>query len=119
MISPALFLEVFIEVVEHLGAALDPFRIVLGRNADALDQRLDAGHLGTTELTVLEIDVMHDLADRPQCAVLRSGTIEQHLERALVALVGEFRLEHVEAQLAGLWAIPLARYEFESRFRID
>src|SRR5262249_53012082 len=45
--------------------------------------------------------------------------LQQHLERAFVALVGELGLEHVEAQLAFVGAIALAGYEFETRFGID
>jgi hypothetical protein len=38
-----LLLEIFVEVVEHVGAARDSFRIVFGRDTDALNRRPDAG----------------------------------------------------------------------------
>src|SRR5499433_69667 len=115
----ALPLEIFVEIVEDLGAARNPFRVVLGRDADPFDQRPDAGDFGATELAVLEIDVMDDLRDGAQRRVLQRAPLQQHFERAFVALVGELGLEHVEAQLAFAGAIPLAGYEFEVRFRID
>src|SRR5262249_48350209 len=62
----ALPLEIFVEIVEDLGAARNPFRVVLGRDADPFDQRPDAGDFGATELAVLEIDVMDDLRDGAQ-----------------------------------------------------
>src|SRR5262249_11060336 len=51
------------QVVEDLGAARNALRIVLGRDADAFDQRPDAGDFGAAELAVLEIDVMDDFRD--------------------------------------------------------
>src|SRR5215813_5325554 len=113
------FPEIFVEVVENFGAARDPLRVVLGRDADAFDQRSDAGDFGAAELAVLEIDVVDDLRDGAQRRVLQGAALQQHLERAFVALVGELGLEHVEAQLAFVGAIALAGYEFETRFGID
>src|SRR5215467_642953 len=117
-LSP-LALEIFVEVVEDLGAARNALRIVLGRDADAFDQRPDAGDFGAAELAVLEIDVMDDFRDGAQRRVLQRGALHQHLERAFVALVRELGLEHVEAQLAFVGAIALAGYEFEVRLGID
>src|SRR5262245_41323203 len=59
----ALPLEIFVEVVEDLGASCNPFRVVLGRDADAFDQRPNARDFGAAELAVLEIDVMDDFCD--------------------------------------------------------
>src|SRR5262245_43101920 len=84
LLSPP-FLEILVEIVEHLGAARDAFRIVLGRDADAFDQRPNARDLGAAELVVLEADVVDDLADGAQRGVLERAALQQHLERALVA----------------------------------
>src|ERR1700751_1631478 len=116
---PALFLEIFVEVVEDLGAARNALRIVLARDTDAFDQRSDAGDFGAAELAVLEIDVMDDLGDGAQRRVLQRAPLQQHFERAFVALVRELGLEHVEAQLAFVGAIALAGYEFEMRLGGD
>src|SRR5207302_5561548 len=43
----------------------------------------------------------------------------KHFKSALVAFVSEFRLEHVEAQLALLRAVTFARYELETRLGVD
>src|SRR5262249_6141928 len=110
--------EVLVEVVEDLRAPRNPFRVVLGRDAEAIDQSY-AGDFGAAELAGLEIDVMDDLRDGAQGWVLQRAALQQHLERAFVALVGELGLEHVEAQLAFVGAIALAGYEFETRFGID
>src|SRR5439155_6491796 len=116
---PALFLEIFVEVVEDLGAARNPLRIFLGRDTDAFDQRPDAGDFGAAELAVLEIDVMDDFRDGAQRRVFQRASLQQHFERAFVALVRELGLEHVEAQLAFVGAIALAGYEFEVRLGVD
>src|SRR5262249_16051802 len=115
----ALPLEIFVEVVEDLGASCNPLRVVLGRDPDPLDQRPNAGDFGAAELAVLEIDVMDDLRDGAQGRVLQRAALQQHFERAFVTLVGELGLEHVEAQLAFVGAIPFAGYEFEVRLGID
>src|SRR5262249_43974603 len=75
----APLLEIFLEIVEHLGAARDAFRVVLGRDADALDQRPDARDLGAAELVVLEVDIVDDLADGAQRWVLERAALEHHL----------------------------------------
>src|SRR5262249_8368892 len=111
--------EVLVKVVEDLRAPRNPFRVVLCRDADAFDQRPDAGDLGAAELAVFEIDVMDDLRDGAQRRVLQRAALQQHFERAFVALVGELGFEHVEAQFAFAGAISLAGYEFEVRLRID
>src|SRR5262249_4045125 len=117
-LSP-LALEIFVQVIEDLGAARNALRIVLGRDADAFDQRPDAGDFGAAELAVLEIDVMDDFRDGAQRRVLQRAPLHQHFERAFVAVVGDLGLEHVEAQLAFVGAIALPGYEFEVRLGID
>ena len=74
-----------------------PLRVILRRDADTFDQRPDAGHFGAAELVVLQVDVVDDLSNGAQRGVVERGALEQHLECAFVALVGEFGLEHVEA----------------------
>src|SRR6202022_5008434 len=116
---PPLLAEDFIEVIEDFTAARNPRGVVLGGCADAIDEGPDAGNLGAAELVVLEVDVVNDLGDRAQGGVLEASALQQHFERALVAFVGELRLEHVEAQLTFMRTVTLARYELEMRFGID
>ena len=77
------------------------------------------GDLGAAELVVLQVDVVDDFRDGAKRGIFQCAALEQHFERALVALVRELGLEHVEAQFARMRAIPLAGYEFESSLRID
>src|SRR5262245_17068449 len=119
LLLSAFLPEILVEVVEDLGTARNAFRIVLGRDADAFDQRPDAGDFGAAELAVLEIDVMDDFRDGAQRRVLQRAPLHQHLERAFVALVRELGLEPVEAQLAFVGAVALAGNEFEVRLRVD
>jgi hypothetical protein len=53
-----------------------------------------------SELAILQVYVVDDFGDRLERWVGQAGMAEQHLEAAAVALMGEFGLEHVEAQLA-------------------
>src|SRR6516164_3172166 len=115
----ALLSEEFVEVIEYLGAALDSPRIVARGSANTVEQRPDAGDLGAPELLVLEVDVVDDLRDRAQRGVLERGALQEHFESALVAFVGELRLEHVEAQFAFLRPVALARYELETSLGVD
>src|SRR3954469_15824720 len=116
---PPLLFEIFVKVVEHLGATRDAIRVILGRNADPFDQCPDASDLRPAEFVVLQVDVVDDLRDGAQRGVFWHAVLPQHFKGAFVALVGELGFEHVEAQLAGVRAIPLAGYELESRLRID
>src|SRR5205823_3046567 len=79
----------------------------------------DADCLGATELPVLQIDVVDDLRDGTHCRIVYREPGAQDLEGAEIALVRELGLEHVEAELARLGTISLARYEFEPRVRVD
>src|SRR5262249_2105047 len=45
--------------------------------------------------------------------------LDKYLEGALVPDMSELRVEHVEAELAGLRSIPLVCNEFEARIRVD
>src|SRR5258706_2968942 len=89
------------------------------RHGDAVDQVLEAGVVGAAVLLVLEIDVVDDLRDRTQGRVGELEALQEDLERADLALVGELAVEHVEAQLAGLVAILARRDELELRLRVD
>src|SRR5262249_19350418 len=115
----ALLPEILVEVIEHFGPTRDPLRVILGRRADTLHKRSNPCDFSSPEFAVLEIDIVDDLGDGAQRCVLEAAAIEQHLEGALVALVREFRLEHVETQFALLRSIAFARDEFELGFRID
>jgi hypothetical protein len=61
--SPPLLAQALISIVEDRRAALDTGEIILLRGADAVDQERDAGGFATTELAVLEVDVVHHLGD--------------------------------------------------------
>src|SRR5262249_29434504 len=99
----ALLAKVLVEVVEDFGATRNPLRIILGRRADTLYKGSDTCNFGSAELAVLEIDIVDDLADGAKRRVLYAASLEQDLEGAFVALVREFRLEHVETQFTLLW----------------
>src|SRR4030088_1020379 len=98
--SAALLAEVFVEIVEDRAAASEPLLVSPMRHRDAGDQSLDAAGFVSSELAVLQVYVVDDFGDRLERWVGQAGVAEQHLEAAAVALMGEFGLEHVEAQLA-------------------
>jgi len=100
-LSSPLPLENLIEVVEHRGAALNTLGIVGGGGAYAVNQRFDAGNLGTAEFVVLEIDTVDDLGDCTQRGILKTGTLKEHLESALIAFVSEFRLSSCVSSFIG------------------
>ena len=62
---------------------------------------------------------MDDLGDRLERRVVRPACAEQDLEGAVVALVRELGLEHVEAELARLRHVALGRHELEPGLRVD
>src|SRR2546430_1461499 len=83
--------KVLVEVVEDFAPACNPLRVIPGRGADTLDQRSDTRDFGSTELAVLEVDIVDDLRDGARRCILEAASVEQHLEGAFVALVdGKF-----------------------------
>src|SRR3954452_4810411 len=117
--SAALLAEGLVEVVEHGAAARDPLVVLAIGRADPGNQGANAGRLLAPDLLILEVDVVHDLADGAQRRVAEAGAAQQDLERAAVALVRELGFEHVEAQLAGLRHIAFGRHELEVGLRVD
>src|ERR1700745_3162587 len=115
----AFLSEVLIKVIEHFGRACKALRVIARRGADALHQRSDTCDFGSTELAVLEVDVVDDLGDGAKRGILEAASMEQHLEGAFVALVREFSFEHVETQFALLRAVAFAGDEFEAGLRVD
>src|SRR5206468_6004014 len=80
---------------------------------------VDPGRLRQLELRILQIDVMHDLGDRPERGIMEAEPLDEDLESAPITLVGVLRLEHVEAHLPGLGPVCLACDELELRGGID
>src|SRR5207244_5731403 len=68
---------------------------------DAGDHALQPRRLAAPELSVLTIDVVHQLRDDRQPRVGEPEPGHQRLEGAAIALVCVLGLEHVEAELAG------------------
>src|SRR5436309_9512568 len=87
--------------------------------ADAGDEMVDPVRLRQLELRVLEIDVVHDLGDRPERVILEAEPLDEYLEGATVALMCVFRFEHVETHFTSLRPVSLACDELEARVRID
>jgi len=86
-----------VQVVEKLRAPLQAFLIRDVGLGQAVDQGRNTAGFRPRELAVLEVDVVHDLADDGEGRIVKSALLEKDLERAPVAFVGELRLEHIEA----------------------
>src|SRR5437773_4624544 len=113
-LSPSLSAEVLVQVVEHGGPTLEPGFLIPMAHGDARDEPVDTGCLGTVELRVLEVNVVYDLRNRHEGAVVETETRQQDLEGAEVAVVRELSLEHVEAEFYCLRLVTLGRHELEA-----
>src|SRR6202008_435756 len=97
----ALFsLEIFVQVSENGIATTQPDLVVLVSHSNSGNQPLDSKGLLTLKLRVLEIDVMYDFCYWSKGGIIHCCALDQNFQSAVVALVREFRLEHIEAQLA-------------------
>ena len=85
----------------------------------AVDQMGDAARLLACELAILQVDVVHDLADRNQRGVLETRATQQHFVSAAIAFMGELRFEHVEAEFPWLRTITLGLNKLECRLWVD
>src|SRR2546422_4405483 len=117
--SPSLSAEVLVEVVEHGGPTREPGLVIPVAHGDARDQPVDAGRLGTVELRVLEVNVVHDLPNRHEGAVVESEARHEDLKSAEVAFVRELSLKHVEAEFLRRRGVALGRHELEAGVSVN
>src|SRR5438105_3772129 len=104
-----------LEVIEEREAHLEPRLVGPVLGAEPRDCCRHTGGLRPSELRVFQIDVVNDLRERADARLPDRETLHEHLEGAVVSLVREFRVEHVEANLSWLWPVPFRRYELEAR----
>src|SRR5258706_3143192 len=104
--SPA---KVLIEVFEIRRASREARVVVVVPHRDPRDEPVEAESILPSELGVLEIDLMNDLRDCGQRPIGDPEAREKDFEGAGIAQVGELRLEHVEADLAGPGRVVLTR----------
>ena len=73
----------------------------------------DTARFFAAEFFVFEVNVVNDLTDGVERRIGKTGSRQENFESAAVALMSEFGLEHIEAQLARLRGIAFARHELE------
>src|SRR5262245_16224943 len=110
---------VLVEILEYGRASGQAILIIGVPHGDPGDEHLDTCRLWFPKLRLLEVDVMHDSADRAEGWIAETEPLDENLERAAIALMSELRFEHVEAQLTLLGLITFGRHELEPRARID
>ena len=75
------------EPTKHDRTALDPLLVGRSPLRDHGDQPFNPHRLRTSELRVLEIDVVNDLRDGGQSGVRGADPLQQNFEGAAVALI--------------------------------
>src|SRR6185436_8276705 len=108
-----------VEIIEKSTATLEPFLVVIRGECDAIEHLAHALCFAPPEPLVLEVEVVHDLGEGPQCGVAQADFGEQHLEGALLAPMRVFGVGHVEAQLIALRLVTRRSDELEARRRVD
>src|SRR5688572_13510816 len=96
-----------------------PCLVLAMQERDPGDLCSDALGFGPAELGVPQIDVVNDVRDGAKPWLFEIEALAQNLERAAVALVRKFGLEHVEPQLARFRGVAFRRNELERRLRVD
>src|SRR4029077_2015661 len=95
-----------------------PLVVALGKR-NPRDEGRNPGGLRTTELPILHVDVMDDLADRSEPCLTQTEALDKDLERALVADMRKVGFEHVERDLALGRAVDLRTDELQCRLGVD
>jgi hypothetical protein len=111
--------EVLKELVKQRGTVLDPQSIVRVYQGQAGEHGGQASGLGSPKFLVFQVEVVNELCDGAQAGHLEREASAEHLEGALVPLVGVFGRKHVEAQLSSLGDVTFRGHELEARFAID
>src|SRR4051812_13489222 len=115
----ALALEKLVQVVEHRTRSREARLVLAVRHRDRIDELRESGRLRPAVRVHLQVDVVDRLGDRPQRRIGNLEAAEQYFERAQLALVRVFAVEHVEAQLARLVPVLARAHELELRVGID
>src|SRR6266536_671016 len=100
--SRCSFLEVLIECIEALAATPQEFFIAQAVLGPAFQHPVNADTLDRLKLSVLQVGVVHHPCDLQNGLVGDMETLQQRLKRAVVAVVGEFRLIHIVRDGAGM-----------------
>src|SRR5262245_27644187 len=117
--SPSLPAEILVQVVKHGGPALEARLVVPMAHGNPGDQPIDARCLGTIELRVLQVDVVHDLRNRHEGTIVETEARHEDLEGAEVAFMRELRLKHVKAEFLRVRLVALGRHELEAGVGVD
>src|SRR5439155_18815562 len=97
-----LLLQDRVETVEDGHAALEQVVIVRCGFGERTDGEIHARRLVPCELAVVQVRLVDDLRDELDPPVLEPESLDQRLERAVLAVMPEIRAEHVEGDaLAG------------------
>src|SRR5439155_685268 len=97
-----LLLQDRVETVEDRHAALEQVVVVRRGLGERADGEIHARRLVACELAVVQIRLVDDLRDELDPPVLEPESLDQRLERAVLAVMPEIRAEHVEGDaLAG------------------
>src|SRR5260221_1986364 len=105
-------------MIEEREPRIEASFVVTVNGAEPDDGGSDTCSLWTTELRLLQIDVVNDLRNRADPWLADGEPFHEHLERAVVAFVRVLRLEHIEAELARLGTVALCGHELEVSLRI-
>src|SRR5438552_14568734 len=115
----ALLLVVNINVLQNCCGAREAIAVVVMRHGDAGDHHGHPRHFRAIEFRLFQIDVVNDLGDGAHGRIVDAQALDQHLERAAVALVREFGIERVEADFVRFGRVVLSLHELEAGLRID
>jgi hypothetical protein len=112
-------LKGLVKVVKQSEASLEAAFVVFVRENDPEQKLVDAPGFRPAELSVFQVDVVDDLADRREGSVGNAETDDHRFERAAVALVRELTAGHVESKLVRAASFGPRLHESELRIRID
>src|SRR5689334_2543671 len=85
-----------IEAVEDRHAPLEEPVIVPGAGRQSPDGEIEADRLGPGELSVVKVGLVHDLREGLDATIVEPESLDERLERAVLAVVPEVRVQNVE-----------------------
>src|SRR5438477_13077456 len=95
------FFQLLIKTLKTFAATLQKFLVAQSTSGPALEHLVDANTFGPLKLPVFQVSVVNHFGDFPHGPIGNSESLDQRFESAVIAMMREFHVGHIEGQSLG------------------